>query len=247
MSRSTTRDTLASAERVLGEGDIRDLNKILLKEPFWHTAQTPDRAADPEADRSRRVQDAAEPCHARRPGELHQFRGTRGDAGAHVWNVGPVTFGSDLHNSDAQRVSATAPSWPSRTGAFLRIHPFDDGNGRTARLLTNYVLLRSGLPPMVIKSCRPGPLHRNACRTPKLAAWRRSLGSCWRMSCGRLGLAIRAAKGESLRESEDVGKEIALFVRRNRAGEPKASDVELLDDVVSQRIRPRLKRVKKDA
>ena len=54
-------------------------------------------------------------------------------------------------------------------------------------------------------------------------------------------------RGESLRESEDVGKEIALFVRRNRAGEPKASDVELLDDVVSQRIRPTLKRVKKDA
>ena len=61
-----------------------------------------------------------------------------------------------------------------------------------------------------------------------------------------LGLAIRAAKGESLRESEDVGKEIALFVRRHRAGEPKASDVELLDDVVSQWIRPTLDRVKKE-
>ena len=33
---------LADAERVLGEGDIRDLNKTLLKEPFWQTARTSD-------------------------------------------------------------------------------------------------------------------------------------------------------------------------------------------------------------
>ena len=36
--------------------------------------------------------------------------------------------------------------------SFLRIHPFDDGNGRTARLLANYALLRKDLPPIVIKS-----------------------------------------------------------------------------------------------
>jgi Fic family protein len=35
---------------------------------------------------------------------------------------------------------------------FIRIHPFDDGNGRVVRLLLNYVLLRAGLLPMVIKS-----------------------------------------------------------------------------------------------
>lgn len=35
---------------------------------------------------------------------------------------------------------------------FLRIHPFDDGNGRLSRLLMNYVLLRFGFPPVVVKS-----------------------------------------------------------------------------------------------
>ncbi len=29
----------------------------------------------------------------------------------------------------------------------VRIHPFIDGNGRTARLLTNLLLLRAGYPP----------------------------------------------------------------------------------------------------
>ncbi|TVR63434.1 MAG: hypothetical protein EA420_07310 [Candidatus Competibacteraceae bacterium] len=35
---------------------------------------------------------------------------------------------------------------------FIRIHPFDDGNGRVVRLLVNYVLLKVGLLPLVVKS-----------------------------------------------------------------------------------------------
>jgi len=45
----------------------------------------------------------------------------------------PVELASWLHNRVAQ------------------IHPFTDGNGRTARLLMNMVLLRNGFPPVVIE------------------------------------------------------------------------------------------------
>lgn len=35
---------------------------------------------------------------------------------------------------------------------FLRIHPFEDGNGRTSRLILNYNLLRNGHAPILIPS-----------------------------------------------------------------------------------------------
>jgi len=37
-------------------------------------------------------------------------------------------------------------------GEFVKIHPFVDGNGRTARLLLNFELIKNGYPPIVIKN-----------------------------------------------------------------------------------------------
>jgi Fic family protein len=35
---------------------------------------------------------------------------------------------------------------------YIRIHPFEDGNGRIARMMANYILSRHGLPMIVIRS-----------------------------------------------------------------------------------------------
>jgi Fic family protein len=37
---------------------------------------------------------------------------------------------------------------------FVKIHPFIDGNGRTARLLLNFELMKNGYPPIVIEKER---------------------------------------------------------------------------------------------
>jgi len=38
----------------------------------------------------------------------------------------------------------------------VRIHPFANGNGRSARLWANFIAMRYGLPPFVTLRPRPG-------------------------------------------------------------------------------------------
>lgn len=50
---------------------------------------------------------------------------------------------------------ATAPSTPDTAFAAHRrlvdIHPFNSGNGQTARLMMNLVLIRDGYPPVAVR------------------------------------------------------------------------------------------------
>ena len=45
---------------------------------------------------------------------------------------------------------------------WVRIHPFSNGNGRTARILTNAVLMRYGLPPVLRLRPRPSSPYGHA-------------------------------------------------------------------------------------
>ncbi|MBS4066365.1 MAG: Fic family protein [Chitinophagaceae bacterium] len=96
---------------------------------------------------------------------------------------------------------------------FVRIHPFDDSNGRTSRLLMNYFLLRYGYAPIVINSSD---------KKNYLAALNRAdSGDINSFVNYIINQAIRwqqtytkAIKGESVEDVDDVDKEIKLLKHR---------------------------------
>lgn len=58
------------------------------------------------------------------------------------------TFYADLTIKKEEMNSLAYAAWTH--AEFVRIHPFPDGNGRTARLLMNYQLLQDGFPAISI-------------------------------------------------------------------------------------------------
>ena len=229
---------LASEARALGEGDTRDLNKILLKEPFWNVAET--KGGHPTRKRIVPGVYKKQPNHVKTAtGELYRFaEPEETPALMRRW-----TRDFRHYLKEAGENESRLPLFLARSHwGFLRIHPFDDGNGRTARLLTNYVLLRSDLPPLVIKSAERdryiGALQNaDAGRMEPLAQFMLN-NMMW-----ALGLGIRAAKGESLREAGDSRKEVELFARKYDVGAPAKPDVERLNQVFHLQMRPVLEEV----
>ena len=137
------KDWAADKERPFNETSIKNLHKVLLVIPFWKEAITPDgqstRHLIEVGDYKRhpnsvRLQNG-EIFHYASPGETPIQMGEMMEWYKNEEKaIHPVTLAAILHYR------------------FVRIHPFDDGNGRISRLLMNYVFLKHDLPPVIIKS-----------------------------------------------------------------------------------------------
>ncbi len=199
------RELAADATRQLTEADIRDLNRIILKEPFWKEAQT----ADGQATRREIIPGeykSAPNSVITKTGEIFEY-------------ASPLEVPAKMHALTTWLAAVLAEKQEPISAIlaklhhdFVLIHPFDDGNGRVARLLVNYVLLRQGYPPLIVPTERK-PDYLAALRLADagdLTDLTDFLGRCLERS---LQMGIRAGKGESVEEPGDTEKEIALFVR----------------------------------
>ncbi|MFT3663716.1 Fic family protein [Piscinibacter sp.] len=88
-------------------------------------------------------------------GEVGRFEATLARVLARLDEIVPA--GAALTTDGAAAVVELA-AWAH--GEWVRIHPFCNGNGRTARILANVILMRYGLPPAL--RLRPRPEGRYA-------------------------------------------------------------------------------------
>lgn len=137
-------EQMVRGEEPLTEVVIRELHRILLVEPYDVEAVTPD--GRPTRRRIAIGQYKTAPNHVRTStGEIHYYA-TPEETPARMGDLMAwyrrETEGGALHPM------LLAATFHYR---FVAIHPFDDGNGRMARLLMNLVLMQRGYAPIVIR------------------------------------------------------------------------------------------------
>ena len=84
-----------------------------------------------------------------------------------------IPAGVDL-NADQLAAVLEICAWAH--SEWIRIHPFANGNGRTARLLANALAMRYGLPPFVQLRPRPGGDYAQAGNAAMQGDWRATVG-----------------------------------------------------------------------
>jgi len=97
---------------------------------------------------------------------------------------------------------------------YLTIHPFYDGNGRTARILTNLILISFGYPPIIIKKEEKQPYYRYLA---DVQGYGGEPNLYYEFMCKLLihsqELVVKAIEGESIEEPDDLDKGIELLKR----------------------------------
>ena len=203
----------------LNETFIRGLHKVLLKEPYEVRAITPD--GTPTTRRITIGQYKTAPNNVQtRTGEIYHFLPPEQVQPAMTDLVGRLR----RQEADGEHPIIIAASFHYE---FVRIHPFDDGNGRMARLLMNLILVKHGYTiAMVRRDTRDEYLDglETADRTEDRGQFIRYIASCCEYP---LNLFLKAARGEAIDDPEDVDREIALFKRSLVNGDHTKNQIDL--------------------
>ncbi|MCB0840066.1 MAG: Fic family protein [Bacteroidetes bacterium] len=216
---------IVKQKRPLTENFIRELHKLILKEPYEVDAITPD--GQPTKKRVNIGEYKTSPNHVKtKTGEIFRFA-TPEETPA-LMNDLILWYRNKSDNKEANPILLAAEFHYK----FIRIHPFDDGNGRTARILMNFILMQFGYPPVIIKT-EDKENYFAALRQADAGQIAPFIEYIAHNLAHSLEIMIKGAKGENIEEPDDIDKEIALLEQRLKSIGPTIEITKTRDSVFS--------------
>ncbi len=217
-------------ERPLLEQDIKNLNNIILVRPFWKEAITQD------GQNTRRLINIGN--YKEHPNSVRLANGEIFEYAS------PTDTPFEMQELIKWYRSEENENHPVTLAAmlhykFVRIHPFDDGNGRVSRLLMNYVLLKNGFPPIIIKS-EDKQNYLSALHLADIGDYEPFILYVGQQVIRSLELSIKAAAGESLDEPGDLEKKLSVLKKKLKQDKDVTVkfDVDVLNVVLERTIFP---------
>jgi Fic family protein len=198
-------------EEPLSEADVRELHKVILVEPYQVEARTPD--GQPTKRTIQPGQYKTMPNHVETStGEIHYYA-TPEETPAKMADL-MAWYRREVAKDELHPLILAATFHYQ----FVMIHPFDDGNGRMARLLMNLIFLQAGYPPVITRTEDKNNylLALEQADTGDLEPFIVHIGN---ELINSLNLFLRGAKGEDIEEIGDFDKKVALLNKRIEAHE----------------------------
>ena len=196
-------EEIVKGEFPLTENFIRQLHLLLLKEPYQVDAITSD--GQPTRITIEVGKYKSRPNHVKtKTGEIFYFA-TPEETPAKMNDL-LTWYLQEVDGADVNPIFLAA-EFHYR---FIKIHPFGDGNGRMARVLMNFILMKFGFPPVIVKT-EDKENYFSALRQADGGLIENFIEYIAKNLVRSLEIMIAGAKGEEIEEDGDLDKKIALL------------------------------------
>jgi Fic family protein len=190
-------------ERPINENFIRELHKLILKEPYQVDAMTADGQATKKWIKIGEYKTL--PNHVKTKTGAMFFFASPEETPAKMQEL-LEWYRAEAEKADVNPIILAATFHYK----FICIHPFDDGNGRTVRILMNFILMQFGYPPVIIRTEEKRD-YLSVLEQADAGMIEPFIDFIAKNMVHSLEIMLKAANGESIEDPDDLDKQIALL------------------------------------